>query len=227
MVTTLAEFMSAVEAELGLNVGTQASPGPERALTLRWLNEGYEDFVRRTHCKVTWDDVPLTVGESRYDLPSQTVAVLQMANSAGRGLERVTLQEIDDLHRADSTASTTITRYATAGHTYFRIWPTPTTADTLTMTYVPRPTPMSDDVHSPTDVPAEFHQAVEFYAEARAARYDNHGPSQFGGTYLMLYEQAIAQCKAAAKDKGGSRMARIIPGRMGSREAILSDRSVW
>lgn len=205
--TTLTEYRAAVNAAIGLDSVA------DNDLLTRWINEGYERFVADTHCYVDTATLALTSGEHTYDLPSGAMAILEMYNNSGadqREFCRVSLPEIVQMRRAVSSAPARY--YATAGSNLITVYPTPSADEELTFFYVVRPTAMSGSSETPTGVPAEFQQAIEFHACARAAEFDNHEPSQYGTYYRALYEREVQLCRKAMRNMGGNRSASIVPG---------------
>jgi hypothetical protein len=89
---------------------------------------------------------------------------------------------------------------------------------TLTVYYVPRPTPMSSDSHDPSNatyggIPKEHHKALEFYALWQGADYDDDSTSQQGDRYFGQYQMWLGKMKKNQKFKGGNRMPKATLGR--------------
>jgi hypothetical protein len=210
--TTLTQFWTRVSAKLGLD----NSSNGDRDLITSWVNEGYEDFIRRTHCKVAWDSVALTADTTRYSLPTNVLAILDLYSTSGSQnytLERTTLPEIQKMLQVSPSVAGPVRFYATDGFTYLHVYPAPASGDTLTVTYVPKPTALSASSDVPSDVPTQFHRALEYFALAEGAEYDNHGPSQFGAYWRALYEKAVLEARGDANRIGGRRHARAQVGR--------------
>ena len=71
---------------------------------------------------------------------------------------------------------------------------------------MPRPTALSATADVPSDVPAEFHKAIEFYALREAADYDDDQSSYLGRYYDQQYTAWITRIKKAIWQKGGSKL---------------------
>jgi hypothetical protein len=210
--TTLTNFRLRVAAILGLDNSSNGDQG----LIDAWVNEGYEDFVRRTQCNVDEATMALTSGTDDYTIATSIMAILEIDNSASDqtyGMERLTLPDLLKMRRAAPTTASPARYYAFKGSDRLSVFPTPGSSETLTILYVPRPTALSAGSDVPSDVPAEFHQALEYYALHRGGEYDNHGPSQFGAYWMAKYEKAVQECRQAMRQRGGSRAARAQVGR--------------
>lgn len=140
-----------------------------------------------------------TANTGDYTLPTGILSVraFQWANAGGSSgvPERVSVDEILRLRSwADGSSSTLpATYYAVAGTNLLMVYPTPSSADTITVYYVPRPTAMSSASHDPSNatyggVPAEFHPAVEKYALWHLASMDDDQTSGQGERYRIEYE---------------------------------------
>jgi len=92
------------------------------------------------------------------------------------------------------------------------VWPTPSESGTITVYYVPRPATLSSGSDTPSEIPAEFHKLVEWYALAEAADYVDDESSGMGALYLQRYEKGIREALKAVSRKGG-KLAPNVPGR--------------
>lgn len=225
--TTLTRLRIQVAAVIGTDV---TSGSDDETLVTEWINEGMEQFMLDTGCVAKWATMSLTSGTHTYTLPTGAMAIHEVQNEQGGDsyrLERVTLQELVELRRRDGAAPARW--YAVVGSNMLSLYPTPGSGETLTVWYVPRPTAMSTGSETPGDgtgnreIPAEFHKAVFEYAAARAAEYDQHGPSQYGTYFRALYEKSVRDCRKAMFGKGGRRPARATVGRAARR--VSSDPS--
>lgn len=219
--TTLTQFRTEVAAVIGVDNSVAGDQG----LIDRWINEGYEDFVRKTRCFADWDDMDLTADTHTYTLPTQPLAILEIYNTANGTqyrMERQTLDDIIEMRRAVSAAPAR--HYATIGMNLLTVYPTPGEGEAVTIYWIPRPTALTSGSDTPTSVPPEFHQAIAYYAIARAAEYDNHEPSQYGSYYRALYEMQVRECRSSIRNIGGRRNAPLVAGRPAS-SRISNDRS--
>lgn len=202
---TLAVLQSNVAAMLGLD--NSASPGDQGLIT-NWLNEGYTDVLLRTHCKVGTTTLNLTAGTGDYTLAASILTTLDLYLTSGGTnyrFERSTPQEILSYRL---NAATSIPRcYAVAGANLLMLYPVPLSADTLTIYQVAAPTALSAGTDVPSDVPAEQHKLIEWYACWRGADYDDDSTSNQGDRYKTMYLDGIKEFRRLIQRKGGSRLA--------------------
>lgn len=159
----------------------------------------------------------LTAGTEDYTLDTSILRILDIfitSSSQDYSMERVSVDDILRFRRAAAaTSSAPVTYYAVAGSNLLMVYPTPASADTVTVYYVPRPATLSADDDTPSEIPSEFHKLVEWYALAEAADYDDDGSSGVGQLYLAKYEEGIARARATQSRKGSTRLAPFVPGR--------------
>lgn len=209
--------------------GLEIDPDAEQDIMESWINEGYEQFIADTHCDVDSATLSFTADQHTYDLPTEAMAVLEVYTTGADGtvatMQRCTLQEIIEMRRLNTTGGDA-RYYSVQGANLILVHPTPdSSSDSLTLYYVPRPTPMTADEDTPEGIPPEYHKAVEFYALARAGEYDENGPSQFGTYWLARYEREVKRCKASIHEMGGNRAAPLTAGMPGWRSQLSNDRS--
>lgn len=225
---TLASIRTYAKANMGLAQGAATA---EEALIDEWANDAVLDFLVRTHCHVNCLDLAVTSAEYKYDLPTEILAIKEVfRDSDGEPLIPVTPEEIIDFRRSTvaSGEDTTRTRYAVLGMNMLVLWPTPTTAYTLDIWYVPRPTAMSTGTDDPSTaalgkIPSEFHRALEFYVLAKAAEYTNDKPSGQGQSYWAQYEQFIHRTALPAQNRMGGRLPRARVGVRPQRNQSAND----
>lgn len=218
----LATLRSRVSKKLGLD---ETASGDEETLVTGWLNDAVLDVLVETHVRVARDSsVALTADVADYELSSTILAIHNITDSDGIPLQRVTEEEINQYRRASASA-TSVMRYAVSGSNLLMLWPTPSTAATLSIYYVPRPTAMSSGTHDPSDttyggIPAEWHKALEFYALWQAADYDDDVTSAQGDRYYGQYQLWINKIRKHTRLKGGRRQPSL---RLGRRESMISN----
>lgn len=198
----MTSFRTSVAAKLGLDVSSTA----ELALIDQYINEGVTDVVLRTGCDVTSATLTETSGAGDYTLDAAILRIrgLQWASGSYYSLpERVSIEEILALRQTNTAASTTPVCYAIEGSNLLMVYPTPSASDTLTVYYVPRPLTLSGGTDTPSEIPLEFHKAVELYALSELADYNDDQSSQDGQRYLQQYEMWIRRIKIAVNLKGG------------------------
>jgi hypothetical protein len=219
--TTLAQYRTRVAAKLGLDNSTDGDQG----LIDSWLNEAYEEVLTKTHCKVRPATMAFTAGSAQYSLPTQILAIHEIystQDSDGHTLERTTLQELARYRQMDSTASAPSLYYVVDGD-LLELWPTPGEDEAMTLWYIPRPTALSNSGDVPSDIPAEWHKLLEWYALAEGAEYDNHAPSSYGMQWRALYEKGLRDLRASLKYRGGARPARAKWGQRSGRSGMSRD----
>lgn len=195
----------------------QTTGGEEETAVTEWLNEGVVEVLLETHCTVSKGTTALTSGTGDYELDTDILAVHKIIDSSNVPLERVTEAEIDEFRRASASGSSSVQRYAVAGN-MLMVWPTPNSAATLTVYFVPRPTPMSTGTHDPSDatyggIPSEYHKGIELYALWQAADYDDDTSANQGDRYFGQYSAWVNKIRKNLKLKGGQRMPGLNTGR--------------
>lgn len=203
--TTLAQFRTAVATEIGLDNSTSG----DQTLIDSWVNEGVTDVLKRTSCRQRSGTLTLTAGTADYTLDTTIMRIFNAYVTSGGinyWLEEISVDDLLAMRRASSSNVSPAQYYAVAGADLFLIYPTPAAADTVSIYYVPRPTVLSVSSDSPSEIPAEFHNTVEFYAEARAASMSDDAGSQMGNFYLGRYEQEIKRMRRLVQLKGNHRM---------------------
>ena len=107
------------------------APLATRPLIDMWVNEGYEDILLQTHCRVRGCTMALTSGTNDYTMDTDIMAVMKIYNTSASGsffLERLTLGDLLDMRQAGGTATTAPARYyATSGSNLLTVYPTPGT----------------------------------------------------------------------------------------------------
>lgn len=194
--TTLAQYRTRIAAKIGTDT---TAAGLDETLIDAWVNEGATDFLLRTRCKVESGTTTLAAGQ--YDFTIDTdILLIQDCYLSGTTqnypMTQVTVHEL--LAMRQSLVNTAIgpLYYAVAGSNLFMVHPTPTAASTITIYYVPRPVTLSSGSASPDEIPAEFHKAVEFYALAEMADYDDDASSAQGERYRQEYEKWVGKARA-------------------------------
>ena len=219
--STFAQLKTRVSRKLRLDT---TAGSDEQEMVGEHLNEAVLEVLLETHCFVALDpSVALSAGVGDYLMDTDILAIHKLINSDDVPLERVTEGEIDEYRRASASATST-TRYALTGSNLLMVWPEPASADTLAVYFVPRPTPMSDDSHDPSNatyggIPSEFHKTLEFYALWQGADYDDDSSSNQGDRYFGQYQVWLGKMKKAQKMKGGQRMPRARTGRVSYRSS--------
>ena len=219
--TNLATYRTEICDKLGLNTTDDS------AKIDRWLNQGYDDFVRRTRCVVNKATMSLTSGVSDYTLDTAILSIVTVTITNGTStwnLEPASLEEILNLRTSALATSQPVRFYAQMGYNSIAVWPTPGTGSSMTVYYVPRPTSLSATADAPTLIPYEFHKALEFYALAEGADYDNVEKPPGGSNYYFgRYLELVRECIRGKHAHGNRRMSPAVVRSRAGRTATKND----
>lgn len=215
MALTLANIRSRVTARLGLD---STSSGSEATLLDSYVNDGYEDFLQRTACWVERSTMTTTAGTADYDMDQDIMQIVEMyATGASDGedvsMERVSPIRILEARRFSDVSAAPARWFATQGHNMLMLWPTPDAVDTLTVYYVPRPSTLSASTDSASLIPPQYAKALEFYALAEMADYDDDQSSAMGQSYRARYEELVVRARREASRMGTRRLPPATVGR--------------
>lgn len=231
--STFGELKENVSLELGLS---ETASEDEDNLVGRRLNQAVRRVLLETHLYVISGSITLTASDNEYELndalSTDPLAVLDIKNSDGYSLDRVSVEEIHDLRRASGGTSTgtTMYKYALDGANLLLLYPTPgSNPGSLTAYYVPKPTEMSAAGNDPSattygGIPSEFHDALEYYALMRMASYDDDASSQMGMKYEQDFEKELVRIRKWVRNRGGRKLGRARVG-LGRAKHVPSDPS--
>ena len=203
---TLAQFRTRVSSKIGLD---NTAGSADQSLVDSWISEGVVDVLRETGCNI--DSTTVTPGASAdYALGVSVLGIIDMYTTSGgtdNRVEQMTVPDLLEMRRNGSTTSGPTVYYALAGTDLMLFYPTPAAADTFTMYVIPKPTAMSvssDDASSASlgGVRTEFHKAIELYALAEAADYDDDGSSAQGARYRERYHEELGRIKRSLNRLG-------------------------
>lgn len=203
--TTFLQMQTRVSTEVG---SLSLSDADELALIKRWINEGYERVLIDTRCNVDESSSVITVvaGTDDYSLPTSVLAILEVISSESSQespMERATPAEIFRMRRANAQQAGSTYSYALNGADRFMVYPQPGSGTTFTFLYVPRPTALSADGDSPSDVPAEFHPLIELWAMSQAGSWADDRTSDQGRRYTDLYDRELSRMVRSLRRKAG------------------------
>jgi hypothetical protein len=211
-VATLAVFRTNIAAILGLD---NATSGDQTQIDY-YLNEGILEVLKNTKCYVA-SSALTGVSTADHTLSTSILEIRDFYVTSGgydTKLERMTMDEILRMRRISPAVSSPSRYYALAGHDKLMFWPTPASADSFTLYYVPYPTALSNSAEAPSNsalggVPAENHNVIERYALWKLADLDDDASSQMGETYRSEFYQGINEMRRHLRSKGGYKLGRV------------------
>src|SRR3990167_2886997 len=176
---TLAQFRTRISAKIGLD---NTASSADQSLVDSWVNEGVIDVLRETQCNVA------------------TATLSVSSSSTDSEMEQLSVPDLLRLRRNGSSDSSPSSYFALAGGDLLLFYPAPAASDTFTIYYVPKPTALSVSSDDPSTeslggVRTEFHKAIELYALAEAADYDDDGSSAQGQRYRERYAEELAKTR--------------------------------
>jgi hypothetical protein len=184
---------------------TTASGADEVEIDRR-VNEGATDFMLRTGIKVQEGNPTLTADEGDYTLDTDILDIMDVYATSGSQdyrMERISVPELLEMRRGASAMVGPARYYATAGANLLMVYPTPTGADELTVYFVPRPVTLSVGSDTPSEIPAEYHPAVEMYALWRLGSMRDDQTSSQGSRYKEEYEAMVLRARRTVALMGG------------------------
>ena len=192
---TLATLRTAIASKVGLDNSTAG----DQPLIDTWINDGYNDFLKRTRCTSTSATVALSAGVMEYNFNSisslSIMAVQQLYSTSVSVPYRLTTPQNIYRLRDPSTGVTSTTAqrfYATIGEDVLVTWPALTAAtESVLLRYVAKPGTLSASADTLSAVPTEWHKAIEYYGLWQGGDYDDDKSSDFGEKYRQLYEKFV------------------------------------
>lgn len=207
------QLKTRVAATLGL-ARSASQDAEEWQLIGDTINEAVVDILTRTRVYIKCVDITLDANEREYELDD---SILKLYNLT-KGTTELQEYAPGDLGRG-------LPGYSIPGHNRLRIGWDPEQGDVIEAWYTPRPTPMTNDAHDPSEapfgiVPAQFHKAIIDYACWHLADAAGDAGSARGERYRISYEgqdgmggmgSDLGQIKLAVNQRArsGSRSARI------------------
>ena len=218
--TTLAGFRTAVTAKLGLD---NTASSFDQGLIDGWVNDGVTHICARIRPHIISETFTLTAGKYDYsfktDLSVNVLAINEcfitdFSSSVWYKLNRQTPQQILDLRVGTQfQGSPPVRWYAVNGFDTLMVYPTPIAADVFTIYYQPVPAVLAATGDTPSDIPAEYHKAVEYYALSEAGAYINDAPSQNGALFHQMYLAELIELRKSLRQRGGLKLAPAVVGR--------------
>ena len=186
--STFVDIQNAVIAKLRLDSNADLTKVKDA------INLVYADAVVQTEANVTSATMALTSGTASYTLPNGISRIKEMYCTPVGGQQSVPLiqTDLDDILRRRQAAGgvalavpTQIYRYALLGLSDIELYPTPASADVLTVYYVALPTALSADADTPILPEPYATYILEYGAAAEMADFKSD-PQE--GEYRQLYE---------------------------------------
>jgi hypothetical protein len=199
---TLGDLIFRVAHKSGLNDDVP----DEHTMMLGWARDGVVEVLLETHCVVETGLTELTVGFDLYTIDPMVLTVLTAQTNSGKQIydvEVMQLERLRTLQRAQGTSP--VQAMAIEGDRLY-VYPAPTTSDTITWDFVPRPiqqmTNPTDDPSTPNygRVPPEYHRAIEYYMLWQAAEYDD---KKFAATPEDLFKRFVQECGRIRRNRQG------------------------
>lgn len=185
------------------------------------MNEAVVDVLMETQVYIVESTATLTDGQGDYVMDSNILIVKDvLVTSSGQNyiFDHVSPDEIIQRRAATNVSVGPSRKYALNGANVLMLWPSPSTGDTLTFYYVPRPTALANPADDPSSaalggIPSEWHKAIQWYALWQAGDYMDDDSSHNGQDYRQEYEAWLKRIKKERSYKGGRRLGAITPGR--------------
>ena len=172
-----------------------------------WINQVYAQVCVETEANVTVATMALTAGTSSYTLSSSIerikgMFVTPVGGQASQPLLPITLDELIKRRSASNAATATsgsVTHYALLGLSEFEVWPTPASADTITVYYSALPTALSADA----DVPI-LHEpwASKLLFNGAAAEAADYKGDPAENDYRAIFEDQLRRYRTHLSLKG-------------------------
>jgi hypothetical protein len=176
--------------------------------TKDWVNQAYADACLETEALQDYATMALTANTAVYDLSTSIVRIKQMYVTSGSGQSRPLIptsleQILEWRYSAGATAANggSVTHYALFGVEKVQFYPTPTTADTVTIYYVKQPTELTADADLPI-LPEPYSSNLLVNGacfEAAVFLKDPDAP-----LFRQLYTEGIAALRAHMRKREGS-----------------------
>jgi hypothetical protein len=190
---------------VALKTGLDTTSGSEEELLMEaWASDGVVEVLLKTHCFVRPANVTLQSGVWMYDMDTSILAItdLQLASSGSGDYERLSMDELRDLNRAGSTYKAFANHFG-----FFLINPVPTSSDTMSVLYVPKPSRMTSNSNDPSDpqygaIPTQYHRAIEYYMLWQASEYDEKRLPEIPKDYRQQFEDECALVRKRGTNMG-------------------------
>jgi hypothetical protein len=168
-------------------------------LVARWLNEGAQKVSRAVRLPVSdqTTTIAVTAGTTAYVLAGTIERVYSVQRSDGRYLREV---DIEDAMTNGTGSPLNFAIYGGEIH----LWPSPRSAETLTVRFRGDITQMSQDT-DPVNVPEDYADLLVNYARSKAFTYEDD--IEMSNHHRALFEAELQRAREAiqARTEGGAR----------------------
>jgi len=179
--------------------------GDEQDFLRDLASEGVTEVLMETRVYVKIGDASLVSGQAEYRLDDAILAIDDGKGSTPAGIGPYDLISLSEMIQRQSAGiiSPTFRKAIAIEGNLLLVSPTPETDETLTFYYVPRPLPLADDSHDPSNdsyggIPTWGHRAIEYYMLWQAAEWDDKEHALSPKDYYQLF---VAECKKIEKRK--------------------------
>lgn len=206
--STFLDIQNAVIDKLRLDAAA------DRERVKDWINQVYADVCVETAANITAANLTLTADEPTYTLPDSVLKITDMYVTPVDGttygpLEPVALSQIIRWRQGTggNTSSGSVLYYCRRGLNLIDFYPTPSSADTITVYYVVLPAVLSEDEDVADLQEPWSSKLLEYGALAEAADF-KRDPSE--GQYRALYADWLRRFQTHMNMSGGG-VAKQIP----------------
>jgi len=157
---------------------------------------------------------------TEYQMPTEVLEIvgmyIQSTSGVGPALERISVPQMIEQRRLSIPSGSPVQSYALAGANLLMFWPLPASTDIIEMYYIPVPAALSASGDDPSTlanggVPKQLHKAIQYWACAEGASYDDDQTSAQGQRYRDDYDKEITRYKKFLRLRGGKRNQRAVP----------------
>lgn len=200
-----------------------------------WINQVYAQACIETEAVVSTATMSLTAGTASYTLPTQVVRIKAMyvtpvGGAQSQPMLQTTLDYILRRRQASGGVGAAlgyVTHYAVLGSTDIEVYPTPQSADTITIYYVGLPTALSGNTDLPSALQEPYASKVLEYG-ALAEGGDFKG-DPMTDEYRAMFQLWLSKLKTQITRKAGSQPGqfRVFPDHMFPPHDPSTDTRYW